>query len=192
MSAIKTGSVTVEGLTPGLLMHRFSEPNEAEEEVRAIRQDRGTTRERAEQAAYRDDEGNLYAPSTWFFRSMIEAGGYRKQRGSRKSMKYIIPAAIVIPADVINLMDFDGKPIKDFEVDARPVVIPSTKGRIMAYRPKIEQWRATFPMEVDTTIIAVDDAHQLLEDAGRRQGVGDFRPEKKGPFGRFKIIKWDF
>jgi hypothetical protein len=123
---------------------------------------------------------------------MIEVGAYRKQRGSRKSMKYIIPAAVVIPADAIDLTDLDDQPLKDFEVDARPVVIPSTKGRIMCYRPRIEAWRATFPMEVDTTIIGVDDAHQLLEDAGRRQGVGDFRPEKKGPFGRFKIIKWDF
>ena len=192
VSPIKTGTATVEGLPPGLLMNRFKEQSEAEEEVRAIRQDRGTTRERAELAAYRDDEGNLYAPSTWFFRSMIEVGAYRKQRGSRKSMKYIIPAALVLPIDIVHLIDAEGKPIRDFEVDARPVVIPSTKGRIMAYRPKIETWRATFPMEVDTTIIGVDDAHQLLEDAGRRQGVGDFRPEKKGPFGRFKIIRWDF
>lgn len=189
---IKSGHITVEGLPPGLLMHRFSEKSEAEEEVRAIREDRGTTRERAEQVAYRDDNGNLYAPSTWFFRSMIEVGAYRKQRGSRKSMKYIIPAAVVIPADVVNLTDINGKPITDFEVDARPVVIPSTKGRIMCYRPRIEEWRATFPMEVDTTIIGVDDAHQLLEDAGRRQGVGDFRPQTKGPFGRFQIVHWEF
>lgn len=182
----------VEGLPPGILMHRFCEQAEAEEEVRSIRQDRGTTRERAERAAYRTDEGDLYAPSTWFFRSIIEVGGYYKQRGSRKSLKYILPAAILVPADIIPLVDLDGKPVKDFEVDARPVVIPATKGRIMAYRPKIEVWRATIPMEVDTTIIDLDTAHQLLEDAGRRQGVGDFRPEKKGPFGRFKIIRWDF
>ena len=192
MANIKSGAATVEGIAPGILMHRFSEQAEAEEEVRSIRQDRGTSRERAEQAAYRTDDGNLYAPSTWFFRSIIEVGGYYKQRGSRKSLKYILPAAILVPADIIPLVDLDGKPIKDFEVDARPVVIPATKGRIMAYRPKIEVWRATIPMEVDTTIIDLDMAHQLLEDAGRRQGVGDFRPEKKGPFGRFKIVRWDF
>lgn len=191
-SSIKSGIATVQGLPPGLLMHRFSEQNESEEETRTIRQERGTTRERAEQAAYRNDDGTLYAPSTWFFRSMIEVGAYHKQKGSRKSLKYIIPAAIVVTADTIPLLDLDDKPIKDFEVDARPVVIPSTKGRIMAYRPRIEVWQAEIPMEVDTTIIGVDTAHQLLEDAGRKQGVGDFRPEKKGPFGRFQIIKWDF
>ncbi len=192
MATIKSGSAVVEGLPPGILMHRFSEWEEAEEEVRAIRQDKGTTRERAERSAYRNDDGTLYAPSTWFFRSIIEVGGYYKQRGSRKSLKYVIPAAVIIPADIIPLVDLEGSPVKDFEVDARPVVIPATKGRIMAYRPKIEVWRATIPMEVDTTIIDLDTAHQLLEDAGRRQGVGDFRPEKKGPFGRFKLINWDF
>ena len=143
-------------------MHRFAEQEEAEDEIRSIRQDRGTTRERAERVAYRTSEGDLYAPSTWFFRSIIEVGGYYKQRGSRKSLKYILPAAILVPADIIALIDLDGKPVKDFEV------------------------------EVDTSIIDLDMAHQLLEDAGRRQGVGDFRPEKKGPFGRFKIVRWDF
>lgn len=191
-SSIKSGTATVQGLPPGILMHRFSEASETEEETRTIRQERGTTRERAEQAAYRADDGSLYVPSTWFFRSMIEVGSYHKQRGSRKSLKYIIPAAIVVTTDIIPLLNLDGKPIMDFEVDARPVVIPSTKGRIMAYRPRIEVWQAEIPMEVDTTIIGVDTAHQLLEDAGRKQGVGDFRPEKKGPFGRFQITKWDF
>jgi hypothetical protein len=191
-SSIKSGTATVEGLPPGILMHRFSEANENEEETRTIRQDRGTTRERAEQAAYRNEDGTLYAPSTWFFRSIIEVGGYRKQRGSRKSLKYIIPAAIVVTTDTIPLFDLDNKPVRDFEVDARPVVIPSTKGRIMAYRPRIEIWQAEIPMEIDTTILGVDDIHQLLEDAGRKQGVGDFRPEKKGPFGRFQITSWDF
>jgi hypothetical protein len=173
-------------------MHRFGEQNEAEEEIRTIRQERGTTRERAEQAAYRQADETLYAPSTWFFRSMIEVGAYRKQRGSRKSLKYIVPAAVVVTTDIIPLLGMDGSPLKEFEVDARPVVIPSTKGRIMCYRPRIEVWQAEIPIEVDTTILGVEDIHQLLEDAGRRQGVGDFRPEKKGPFGRFQITKWDF
>ena len=192
-SSIKSGTAKVRGLPPGILMHRFMEANESEEETRTIRTERGTTRERAEQAAYRNpDDDTLYVPSTWFFRSMIEVGAYHKQKGSRKSLKYIIPAAIVVTTDTIPLLDLDDKPLKDFEVDARPVVIPSTKGRIMAYRPKIEVWQVEIPMEVDTTIIGVDTAHQLLEDAGRKQGVGDFRPEKKGPFGRFQIIGWDF
>ena len=30
----------------------------------------------------------------------------------------------------------------DAEVDSRPVVIPSTKGRIMRHRPKLETWQA--------------------------------------------------
>ena len=120
------------------------------------------------------------------------------QAGAAGSLGYLFtgPAASLAKvygaADILLLVDADGKPVKDFEVDARPVVIPATKGRIMAYRPKIEIWRVEIPLEVDTSIVDLDMVHQLLEDAGRRQGVGDFRPEKKGPFGRFKVIRWDF
>jgi hypothetical protein len=31
----------------------------------------------------------------------------------------------------------------------------------------------------------------IVNDAGSRVGLLDFRPEKKGPFGRFSVIKWD-
>jgi hypothetical protein len=173
-------------------MHRFGEFNEAEEEVRSVRQDRGTSREQAEACAYRHQDGTLFVPGTWFSRAMIGAGSYYKQRGSRKSLMYLVPAAVFVMTDAITLTDNEGHQVKDFEVDARPVTIPATKGRIMRFRPKIEIWHARIPMEIDTDIIPVEQAHQLLEDAGRRQGVGDFRPEKRGPFGRFMITGWDF
>jgi len=192
MSKVVAGVAEVQGLPPGLLMHRFGEQDEAEEVVRPIQVDRGTTREQAEACAYRLFDDTLYAPGTWFSRAMIGAGSYYKQRGSRKSLMYVVPAAVFVTADAIPFVDSNGAMIKDFEVDARPVTIPATKGRIMRYRPKIEEWRARIPMEIDTDIIPVDQVHQLLEDAGRRQGVGDFRPEKRGPFGRFQITSWEF
>jgi hypothetical protein len=30
----------------------------------------------------------------------------------------------------------------------------------------------------------------IVEEAGRRIGIGDFRLEKKGPFGKFEVTKW--
>jgi hypothetical protein len=82
------------------------------------------------------------------------------------------------------------KPYTDFEVDARPVTIPATKGRIMRYRPRWDAWKMRFGLEIDEDMLALDDAQMLLTEGGSSYGIGDFRPEKSGPFGRFVIESW--
>ena len=79
---------------------------------------------------------------------------------------------------------------KKFEVDSRSVVIPATGGRIMKHRARLDEWKLTFELEVDTTIFAVDFVRALMDDAGKKIGLGDFRPDRKGPFGKFKVTKW--
>ena len=127
-----------------------------------------------------------------FSRMVTLAGARHKQKGSRKSLAYIVPAAIIIPSEAIMLHDENGIYISNFEVDSRPVVIPATKGRIMRHRPKIEKWCATIPFEIDTSVLDVATIHQLLEEGGRREGIGDYRPNRGGPYGRFAVTSWDF
>ena len=31
---------------------------------------------------------------------------------------------------------------------------------------------------------------QLVDDAGQKIGLGDYRPARKGPFGRFSVVSW--
>jgi hypothetical protein len=83
------------------------------------------------------------------------------------------------------------EPAKDFEVDSRPVTIPATKGRIMRHRPRWDHWNATFPLTIDDDLLDPDMAHQLLQEAGVSYGIGDFRPEKRGPFGTFLVTQWE-
>ena len=76
-------------------------------------------------------------------------------------------------------------------VDARPVTIPATKGRVMRYRPRFNEWGAKFNVLVNDDILDVDTVHQLLNEAGLTIGIGDFRPEKRGPFGTFRVTKFE-
>jgi hypothetical protein len=186
---MKTVDVTIEGLS-ALLQHRFGEQTEVEAETRTVKIENMTPADAAERTAYRDSAGNLFLPGAAIARLLREAGGSHKQRGSRKSLKYIVPAAVIVLADQIMLHNSAGTPLTRIEVDSRPIVIPSTKGRIMRHRARIEKWRASFSMEVDDTVLDVETIHQLLEEGGRRIGVGDYRPEKGGPYGRFAIIAW--
>jgi hypothetical protein len=60
----------------------------------------------------------------------------------------------------------------------------------MRHRPKINEWCACFIIEIDRTLVDINMIHQLLTEGGRRIGIGDFRPEKGGPFGRFQVDQW--
>jgi hypothetical protein len=182
--------VTSIASTSALLMHRWAEESEVEQTTRAVHIKRRDPREEAVKVAYQRPDGTLYLPGAAIARMLREAGGSHKQRGSRKSLKFVIPAAVLVLDDDISLCDDDGNSLTDFEVDSRPVVIPSTKGRIMRHRPRINTWGMEINLDIDLTMIEADVVHQLLEESGKRLGLGDYRPERGGPFGRFSVVRW--
>lgn len=189
---MKTVNITVQGMTP-LLQHRFGEDAEGEsgKASRNITVVRGTPREEAAKVAYQSKDGQFYIPGTWFFGTLCAAGSNHKMKGSRKSARFVVPAAVRVGEIEIPIRNGDGKTLaKDFEVDSRPVTIPATKGRIMRHRPRFDCWSAQFSLVINDEILPEDFVHQLLNEAGAQQGIGDYRPEKRGPFGTFRVISW--
>lgn len=187
---MKIVEVQIKG-TNGLLQHRFTESAEENPSTRKVLVNNGTPRAQAEKAAYRNN-GHFYFPGAAIARLLREAGGGHKLRGTRKSAKYIVPSAVLVVQDTVDLLSEDCKThLKDFEVDSRPVVIPSTKGRIMRHRPRFDQWGARFTLRINETILPVDFVHQLLDEGGQQLGIGDYRPERSGPFGTFLVVSWE-
>ena len=186
---MQTYIAVIEGIS-ALLQHRFSDAEETEETTRRVHRKKQDPREAAEKAAYRTAAGELYIPGTAIARMLREAGAAHKQRGSRKSLKYVVPAAVLVVEEQIVLGDAEGNPLTKFEVDSRPVVIPSTKGRIMRHRPRLNSWHAEFSLEIKEDLMDPSLIHQLLAEGGMQLGLLDFRPEKGWSFGRFQIISW--
>jgi hypothetical protein len=179
----------IKGTTP-LLQHRFEEGAEVPSPSRTVLVNHGTPREQAEKAVYRNERG-FYFPGAAIARLLREAGSGHKLRGSRKSAKFIVPAAVLVLLDGIDILNGDGKShAKDFEVDSRPVTIPATKGRIMRHRPRFDTWSAKFTLRINETILPVDFISQLLTEGGQQIGIGDYRPQTGGPFGTFNVTSW--
>ena len=181
--------------TSPLLQHRFSESAEGEVQRKTrknLAPEPILPRTEAEKAAYRMEEtGQLYMPSMAISRLLRESGSDHKLKGSRKSAKFVVPSSVFIDDEVLMLLNpEDGKPLMDFEVDSRPVVIPSTKGRIMRHRPRLDSWALSVILRVDTESLGENFIRELLIEGGMRRGLGDFRPEKGGPFGRFHLTSW--
>jgi hypothetical protein len=145
----------------------------------------------AERGVYRLQDEQLAVPGAAIARMLREAGGSHKAKGSRKSLKYLVPAAVIVLDELLGLYLNDCKtPIKDFEVDSRPVTIPATKGRVMRHRARLNEWAFKTRLRINTTIM--DDAmvRRLMIDGLQQIGIGDFRPEKGGPFGTSDLTHW--
>ena len=184
---MKTVTVTLKGKSP-LLINRFKEQAELTDAIKKSgKKDYGTPREQAEQTAYHDKRTKkIWIPSSWIIGSIMTVASDYKIPGSRKSVKSVA-GGVIVPCD--EKIYFKGAlTLAKIEVDSRPVVIQ--RARIMRHRARVEKWEVTFSIEIDESILPVDSVHDILSDAGRRAGIGDYRPQKGGPFGRYQITKW--
>lgn len=187
---MKRIKVQIVGVTP-LLIHRFGEQAEQAKATRRQMVQSIDPREEATKNAYIDKQGHYYFNAFSIAGAMGNAGSNHKMRGSRKSLRFVVPSAVRVPEDSIIICNGDGKPATSFEVDSRPVTIPATKGRVMRHRPRFDNWGARFELLVNDDLLEVETAHQLLTEAGLGIGIGDFRPEKRGPFGTFRVTLWE-
>ena len=186
---MKTIDVEIRGTSP-LLIHRFSEEAEVGKQTRRIETKARDPRTEAQRVAYVAPDGTFYFSAFSIPAAMGNAGSSHKLTGSRKSLRYVVPSAVRVNTDAITILDADGVPHKSFEVDSRPVTIPATKGRVMRHRPRFNAWSARFQLDVDERLLSEDVGNQLLNEAGQTIGIGDFRPEKRGPFGCFVVTKF--
>lgn len=186
---VKPIDVEIRGVTP-LLIHRFTEQAETAASTRKLKASQVDPREEAEQHAYIAKDGTYYFNAFAIPNAMGNAGSNHKMRGSRKSLRFVVPSAVRMDTDTVTILNGTG-PAKNFEVDSRPVTIPATKGRIMRHRPRFNEWGAKFRLYVDDSVLDLSVAHQLLNEAGQTIGIGDFRPEKRGPFGTFRVTKFE-
>lgn len=181
-------NVEIRGITP-LLIHRFGEESEQAKQTRRMKIKNVDPREEATKHAYIAKDGTYYFSAFSITGAMGNAGANHKAVGTRKSLRFVVPSAVRMMTDSITILNGDG-PAKSFEVDSRPVTIPATKGRIMRHRPRFDSWGAKFELDIDENMLDAETAQQLLVEAGNSIGIGDFRPEKRGPFGRFRVVSF--
>lgn len=189
---MQTVKVRLEGRTP-LMMNRFYDEAQIAStggERATASGDRLSPEDDARRRLYLNDEGAPIVPQPMLFSAIIEAGKHFKQ-GKRQlttSKSSMIPGFIDIDG-IEFVLDTNGSD-PAWSVDSRPVRIPATGGRILRHRPIFNAWSFDFEMLIDTDLISVNMMRDVVEAAGRRVGIGDFRPQQKGPYGKFDIVEW--
>lgn len=183
--------VRIEGVTP-LICNKFTDAA-AEGSSGGVRgsgaaRDRGTPLEIAESKLYLGLGGKEMIPQPNLLRCLVEGGRFHKagktQLTTAKS------------SHLYGCVDIEGAEIaivhsQPWKVDTRAVRIPATGGRILAHRPMFDDWALEFFVNLDTEILGAKVFRMVVDDAGKRIGLGDFRPATKGPYGKFVVTKWE-
>lgn len=174
-------SVTIEGSAP-LLFHRWD--NEAiEEKAKAKKNSKAKKEDNIESYLYRNEAGEICIPGEYLRQAIIQAAKFKADpRSPRKS------AADLFKAGVVALTELASLGVKDWDYLDRRRVMVQRQG-ITRARPAMQKgWRAGFdiqvltPEYVDATLL-----HEVLIQAGRLVGIGDFRPS----FGRFFVVNYE-
>jgi len=136
---------------------------------------------RAEFHSY-NDKGKFFIPAEHIRGALINAGGMVKSKvgNSRKSMKNIVAGMFFVFPEKLPIH-------QDYCIDKRSAVNKNIKGRVISIRPKWEQWETEFELHVDNNTITKETVQEIIENAGQYIGIGSFRPQCNGMFGRFRI-----
>jgi hypothetical protein len=174
--------VRIESIAP-LIVNQFHE-EAAESATSGIhsRKERPSPEEDATMRLYPQNGHGPTFPAENIRQSII--GASSRTKIGRRSATTDVAASIYIFPEMLNLAG-------EWHVDSRAVVIPSTKGRILRHRPMFNEWSIEFDMQINADLIDARTVKKILEDAGALVGVGDFRPAKKGPYGRFQVTQWE-
>jgi len=147
--------------------------------------------EAAEKAAYRLPDGSLCFPAAGvrnaMLKAMMGAKAIEEKTRQKKSATALLSAAVLLADDWFPFVDVDNNALRDYRIDIRSVMIRG-RGRIPRARPRLEPpWYLVGCFMFRSDTVAEVLVHQALELAGRTVGIGDFRLEKKGPFGAFEV-----
>lgn len=168
--------------TADLLFHRWN-CEAVEAKSKAAKGSKAKKSDNVESYVYRDDAGDLALPGEYVRQAIIHAAKFRQDpRSPRKSAMDLFKAGVIslTPLASLNVCAWD------YEHRCRVQV---QRNGVTRCRPAM---KSGWTIELDLLVnlpeyIAVDALHDVLVNAGRLIGVGDFRPT----YGRFAVRAFD-
>ena len=174
-------SFTLEGTSP-LLFHAWNNES-VEEKGKAKKGSKINKTDDVQSYIYRDEKGFIALPSEYVRMSVVNAARYHQDpRSPRKSAIDLFKAGVAWLEELASLGS------KDWDyLDKRRVTVQ--RSGITRSRPAFRKgWKAEFTFQVLTPeYIEPTFLHEILSQAGRLVGVGDFRPT----YGRFQVTRFE-
>lgn len=187
--AIEQLRVRIRGVQP-LLMHSNQSVNPRlplVQEMKALNKKRNKTDEDMDRISriewelgmYHDAEIGPYLPSFVILACLRDAA--KKTKQGKLIVEAVWMDEMKVKLDYDGPRDMDGLYDGGF-FDLRPVRNPATRATVNRARPLFPSWSINFSLNYDAEVLDRADLARIVETAGRRIGVGDYRPT----YGRFE------
>lgn len=175
--AIVSATIHVNGTSP-LICHRWSE--KAKKQMLDKQMKRATKAKEAkdpeqdyQESLYPLPDGGYGFPAVAFKAAAVRAGTY-----GDLTMTFLRGAFHVAG----ELVKIDGTP-----QPREDMVRLNGKTADIRYRGEFSEWSAAVPVELNTSVLSIEQLVNLFTIAGFAVGVGEWRPEKNGQYGRFAV-----
>jgi len=176
-------SVRIVGKSP-LIQHAWAEKSKQmmrDKHAGKKTKDRSTRdpEQEGKDAAYYTEDGKYAIPALAIKAAMITAA--HKDIGLEKTL---VKKALFVYPSAVNPM---------LEMECDEPVIHEDNVRVgqgsadLRYRPYFDKWAVTMSWEIDGDLLRAEDFLTLLDRAGFGVGIGEWRPEKGGEYGRFEV-----
>ena len=167
--------VHVRGIRP-LLQNKFSE--ESENNLPSKKGKKYDDKVEAEKRLEKNEDQVICQPASHFEASMIKSAAEFKFQGNKTYKSLFIAGVFVSP----NMIPHKNK---KYKIDKRAVTV--NRSKIWRCRPRFEKWELSFQLVILDDRIQVPIAEEILKNAGKFHGIGDYRPR----FGLFEVVKFD-
>ena len=174
-------TITIEG-SADLLFHRWNCEAVAEKS-KAAKNSAAKKSDNIESYVYRNDAGEICLPGEYLQQAIIHSAKFKQDpRSPRKSAMDLYKAGVVCLTTLASL----GSKEWDY-LDTRRVMVQ--RAGVNRVRPAMHAgWKATFDFQVLVPeYIDRNSLREVVEQAGRLIGLGDFRPT----YGRFGIVRFE-
>ncbi len=174
---IETVTIELIGTSP-LICHRWSE--KAKKQM-LDKQTRAASRGREAKNPEQDYRDSLYAhpdggygfPSVAFKAAAVRAGTYAEMKMT------FLRGAFHVNGELVAVV---GEPSM-----REDMVRLQGKTADIRHRGEFKEWSASVPLHLNTSALSIEQAANLFVIAGFAVGVGEWRPERNGQYGRFEV-----
>jgi hypothetical protein len=174
---VETVNVEVIGTSP-LICRNWSQTQKdlmlAKQTKRACKAREAKKPERDyEESLYRHPQGGYGFPAVAFKAAAVRAGTYAEMKMT------FLRGAFHVSGEMVKL---NGEPSM-----REDMVRLNGKVADIRYRGQFAEWSAVVPIQVNLSVLSIEQLANLLVIAGFAVGVGEWRPEKNGQYGRFDV-----